>query len=104
MTSYLVVNSFLLPLFILAKLHPTKFHSRFFFVLFCVFLLGEECYTVECSYDPWSAWSASCGKATRRRYQLIEEIELELPSCDHLPLECEEEYVQEETRNKPLCK
>jgi len=63
----------------------------------------EECYTVECSYDPWSAWSASCGKATRRRYQLIEEIELELPSCDHLPLECEEEYVQEETRNKPLC-
>lgn len=63
----------------------------------------EECYTVECSYDPWSAWSASCGKATRRRFQLIEEIELELPSCDHLPLECEEEYVQEETRNKPLC-
>ena len=34
MTIYVVVNSFLLPLFILAKLHLTKFHSLFFLFWF----------------------------------------------------------------------
>ncbi|CAH3168650.1 unnamed protein product [Porites evermanni] len=64
----------------------------------------EECYTVECSYNPWSAWSATCGNAYRRRTQLIKEIEVWLPSCEGLPLECPGDETQEETRNTPLCK
>ncbi|XP_068676816.1 uncharacterized protein [Montipora foliosa] len=63
----------------------------------------EECYTVECGYYPWSAWSATCGKANRRRIQLIEEIELFLPSCDGLPLECHGDQIQEQTRSTPPC-
>lgn len=63
----------------------------------------EECYTVECSYNPWSSWSATCGDAFRRRIQVIEEIELLRPSCDGLPLECPGDQIQEEKRKTPLC-
>ncbi|XP_078353361.1 uncharacterized protein LOC144638092 isoform X2 [Oculina patagonica] len=63
----------------------------------------EECYTVECSYNPWSSWSATCGSAYRRRIQVIEEIELLRPSCDGLPLECPGDQIQEEKRTTPLC-
>lgn len=63
----------------------------------------ELCYTVECSYNPWSSWSATCGSAYRRRLQVIEEIEIFKPSCDGLPLECFGDEIQEETRNTPLC-
>lgn len=59
---------------------------------------------MECSYNPWSSWSATCGDAFRRRIQVIEEIELLRPSCDGLPLECPGDQIQEEKRKTPLCK
>lgn len=59
---------------------------------------------MECIYNPWSSWSATCGKAFRRRIQLIEEIELWKASCEGLPLECPGDEEEEEERNTPLCK
>lgn len=59
---------------------------------------------MECGYDPWSSWSATCGNAFRRRLQAIDEIELLRPSCEGLPLECPGDQIQEEKRTTPLCK
>ena len=59
---------------------------------------------MECSYNPWGVWSATCGNAIRQRTQVIKEILMMLPSCVGLPLECFGDQVQEERRNTPICK
>ncbi|XP_031574613.1 uncharacterized protein LOC116308348 isoform X2 [Actinia tenebrosa] len=63
----------------------------------------QECFTVLCYYSAWQPWSATCGPATRRRYQIIDEIEVLRKSCEKLPLECTGDQQQTQTRDTPPC-
>ncbi|XP_048582331.1 uncharacterized protein LOC5506315 isoform X2 [Nematostella vectensis] len=64
----------------------------------------EQCFTVDCTvFSPWSAWSATCGPATRTRNQEVLEKFVERPNCDNLPMECTGDPKQTQTRDTPPC-
>ena len=66
--------------------------------------LVKTCFTVNCTYGEWGPWSATCGKATRKRHLKVKEVEVERPSCEGLPLECKEPETETEIRDLEPCK